>query len=173
MVYFTVSRIINVSVDRAWEILSDFSNVHRTDPQTRLARQNTEHDRGLHAERTRRNRSYGKVTEMVTLWNEEERQYSVNLLGGRYFVRSLVTTLSASPLGYKKTRLVAEAEVIAKFGILGKILEILLLKGRFTTALDRLFVGIEYFAATGMKVRRKVWGSSQLKVTQPEEWSDW
>lgn len=152
MVQFTVERVIDLPVDRAWEILSDFSDVHKVHPIVERVDQISERDRGLNAVRRCHFYKGGSATEKISRWDENAREYTVQLVEGSLPLKKVIGVLKARPDGDRKTKLVADFEMVAKYGLLGKLMEMFLLKPQFGKTVSNVFSGIEHYGKTGKEI---------------------
>lgn len=152
MVQFTVERVINLPIERTWEFLADFSNVHKIHPLVGSVDQISDKDRGLGAIRKCHLYSGQSVTEQITAWDEKKNEYTIRLVEGNLPVKSVVATLKAESASDGKTKLIGNMDMAAKYGLIGKIMEMIAFKPQFGKAIGNLFAGIEHYAATGKEV---------------------
>lgn len=154
MVQFVVERTIDLPVEKAWEILSDFSNVHNIHPLVGSVTQVSPEGRGLDAVRTCHLYNGQSATEKIVKWDEEKRTYVIDLVEAKLPVNRLVAAFFAEDAGEGQTKLLSEMDVVAKYGVIGRIMEKLVIKPQFAKAIGNLFAGIEEFAKTGKQIQK-------------------
>ena len=154
MVKAHVERTIDVPIERAWEILGDFSHVNKVHPLVGKVDQESSNGNGLGATRTCHMYDGNLAKETIVEWNPKEHSYVVDMIGGTLPMKSVVAKLAAKDLGNGKTKMVADMDLNMKFGLLGKIMERLVLKPKLGTAVGDLFAGIEYHEQTGKEVQK-------------------
>lgn len=154
MVQIHVERVINLPIEKAWDILGDFSNVHKVHPLVGSVEQKSRNDRGLDAKRTCNLYSGQSVTEQIKKWDEEKHEYTIHLVEGNLPVKSVIATLKAESAGEGKTKLIGDMDMVAKYGPLGKLMEMFLFKPQFGKAVGNLFAGIEHYATTGKEIQK-------------------
>ena len=153
MVKVHVERIINVPIDRAWEILGDFSNVHKIHPLVKTVDQVTpDKDRGVGAIRQCNLYDGNKAVEKIEEWDERNHAYVVRVIDSSLPMKSVLVKLHAVPQGNYKSKLVAEMNMKAKFGLLGKIMERLVMKPQFGGVIGNLFAGVESYDRDGVEI---------------------
>ena len=155
MVKACIERIINLPVDRAWEILSDYSNVHHIHPLVKTVDQITpDKDRGVGAVRQCNMYDGHKAVEKIIEWDEENRSYKVELIDTDMPMKSVIASLAVEDAGAGKTKLVAKMQVKAKYGVLGKAMEYLVMKPQLGGAVGNLFAGVEEYSKTGRDIQK-------------------
>lgn len=155
MVKACIERIIDLPVDRAWEILADFSNVYHVHPLVATVDQVTpDKDRGVGAVRQCNMYDGHKAVEKIVEWDEANRTYKIELIDSDLPMKSVIATLAVEDAGAGKSRLMANMQVKAKFGILGKIMEYVVMKPQLGGALGDLFAGVEVYSKTGRDIQR-------------------
>lgn len=154
MVKAHVERTIDVPIDRAWEIISDFSNVHKIHPLVKTVNQHTRNDRGLGATRTCNLYDGNKAVERIEEWNEANHSYVVTVLDSTLPMKSIDIKLKALKVSKSKSKLVAEMKMHAKYGLLGKIMEHLVIKKQLGGAVGNLFAGVEEYNKTGKEIQK-------------------
>ena len=154
MVKVHVERIIDVPIERAWEILADYSNVQKIHPLVKTVDQVTsDKDRGVGAIRQCNMYDGNKAVEKIVEWDERNHSYVLKLIDSSLPMKSILVELSAAPHGYSKSKLIAEMTLKAKFGFLGKIMERLVMKPQLGNAIGNLFAGVESYDKDGMEIQ--------------------
>lgn len=154
MVKAHVERIIDVPIDQAWETLADFSNVHKIHPLVKTVNQLTDNDRGLGAMRTCYLYDGNKAVERIEEWDEANHSYVVTIIDSTLPMKSVDVKLTALKLGKTKSKLVAEMDIHAKYGLLGKIMERLIIKKQLGSAVGNVFAGVEEYNKTGVEIQK-------------------
>lgn len=152
MVRITVERVIDLPIQKTWDVLADFSNVHKVHPLVKSVDQKTPNDRGEGAVRTCHFYDGGSATEKIVAWDEPQRAYTVHIVESSLPVKKVEAVLSATAVGEDKSKVVGEMDLVAKFGVLGWIMERLIMKPKLGAALGDLFAGIEQFSKTGKEI---------------------
>ena len=118
MVKTCIERVIDVPIERAWEILSDFSHVYHVHPLVESVDQVTpDKDRGLGAIRQCNMYDGHRAVEKIIEWDDEKRIYKVELIDTDLPMKSVLATLSAEDVGNGKSKLVCKMNLKAKFGL--------------------------------------------------------
>lgn len=164
MVHATVERVIDLPVTRAWELLSDYPNIHKIHPMVASVDQLSPNPRGLDAVRVCHFYDGGAVTERITAWDDNARSYTLTITEASIPVKTVAATLKAAEDGQGKTRLTAEMDLVAKYGFIGRILEVLVFKPKFGAAIGNLFAGIEHYAKTGEEIPKGFVGTTPAIV---------
>ena len=150
-----IERTVQVHPDRAWELLGDFAHVQHIHPLVGKVDQVTpDKDRGVGAIRTCHLYDGNTATEQIETWDESNRSYTIRLMEASLPVKSIVVTLHAVPGqdSQHQTTLIADMKLQAKFGLLGKLMERLVLKPQLGAAIGNLFAGLEKYDQTGVDI---------------------
>ena len=154
MVKARIERVVDVPVDKTWEIIGDFSNVHRIHPLVGSVDQMTpDKDRGIGAIRRCNMYDGNKAVERIEAWDEANKTYTVKLLEGTLPMKSVDVILKVKDVGNGKSRLVADMSLKAKYGLLGKIMERLVIEPQLGAAVGNLFAGVESYEKTGVEIK--------------------
>lgn len=155
MVKALVTRVIDVPIERTWEILSDFSNVHVIHPLVGSVIQKTpDKDRGVGAIRQCNLYDGNKAVEQITAWDEANHSYDIELIDGSLPMKKVTVTLKIEKVSETKSKLIADMDLQAKYGILGKIMERLAIKPKLGGAIGNLFAGVESYDKTGIEIQK-------------------
>ena len=68
-------------------------------------------------------------------------------------MKSVDVILKVKDVGNGKSRLVADMSLKAKYGLLGKIMERLVIKPQLGAAVGNLFAGVESYEKTGVEIK--------------------
>ena len=155
MVKACIERIVDLPVERAWEILSDFTHINRIHPQVATVDQVTpDQDRGLGAIRQCNMYDGHMAVEKITEWDQSNRFYKIEIIDSDFPVKAALAILKAEDAGNGQTKLTSTMEVKAKYGIFGKLMEHFILKPQLGAAIDSVFAGIEEFDKTGKEIEK-------------------
>ena len=155
MVKTCIKRVVNVPIERAWEIVSDFSHVHHIHPLVKTVDQKSSNSTGLGAVRQCNLYDGHKAVEKIVEYDEENKVYKIELIDTDMPMKSVIATMSATPVdGGKKTLLACHMAVKAKFGLLGKMMEYMVMKPQLGGAIGDLFDGVEYYNKTGKDIQK-------------------
>lgn len=128
MVKACVEHIVQVPIEEAWEILASFLQVQKIHPLVGKVDRLSSKDPGLCLLY-----DSNQVVEKITDWDESQHDYTIQLIGGTLPMETVEVVLKALPNGTRQTKLVANLKVCAKFGLLGHILELLIIKSQLGT----------------------------------------
>ena len=165
MVKTCVERVIDLPVERAWEIVSDFSNVYHVHPLVETVDQVTPEDRGLGAIRQCNLYDGNRAIEKIVEWDETNHSYKVELIDGTLPMKSVFATLKVEDAGNGKSKLYCFMDFKAKFAILGKIMERLVMKPQFGGAIGNLFAGVEEYSKTGKDIQKGYKAKTRALIT--------
>ena len=153
MVLAYVEREIDVPIDRAWDLMADFANVHHIHPMVESVNMKTLESNCVGATRVCNLYDGNYVKEKIVEWNEEEKFYKIKLIESSVPLKGVDLKLVVKPAGgADKTKLIAEMDIQVKYGIFGKIMERLVMKPKFGTAIGDLFAGAEVYDKTGKNI---------------------
>lgn len=114
----------------------------------------SEQDRGLDAVRVCHLYDGVNLTEKITAWNQDAREYTLKLVEGKLPIKSLDATFKVTDAGMGKAKLVAEMDLVGKYGFIGKILDVLVFKPKLERGIGNFFAGVEHYGKTGEEVSK-------------------
>jgi len=153
MVKVHIERVIDVPIERTWEIIADFSNVQVIHPLVETVDQKTpDKDRGVGAVRICNLYDGNKAVEEIVQWDENNHSYKIKLIEGTLPMKEVSAELSVEKVEIRKSKLVADMNMKAKYGLLGKIMERLIIKPQFAAAIGNMFAGVESYDKTGVEI---------------------
>lgn len=136
--------------ENVWALLADLEAVERYNPGVRRASVDSTQRSGVGARRCCELAPKGRVVERVTLW-EEGRALGLEVIESDWPIRFMhwVTRVDAQGTG---TRITQTLEYEVKFGVLGALLDRLLMKRKLTSTLDRVFASLARHAEAGLEI---------------------
>jgi carbon monoxide dehydrogenase subunit G len=128
------------SPERLWALLADLEAVERYNPGVRSAAIEGSRRTGVGARRSCELLPKGRVVERVTHW-EEGRALGLEVAESDWPIHFMrwVTRLEPSGGG---TRITQSLEYEVKFGVLGWVLDSLVMRRRLRATLDEVFAGL-------------------------------
>ena len=111
-------------------------------------------DRGVGAIRQCNMYDGHKAVEKVTEWDEANHSYKIELIDTDMPMKSVVATLYVKDAGGGKSLLMANMQVKAKYGLLGKMMEYMMMKPMLGGAIGDLFAGEEVYSKTGRDIQK-------------------
>lgn len=158
MVVIKYEQEYDIDVDTMWNVVSDYTNIHKVHPLIKSVDKISDNERGEGAIRTCNFYSGGSAKEKVVEWNEDGKNYKLELVDGSLRLKAMTARFAVSPKeGENATgsKVTADVDATAKYGFLGKIIERVMLKRKLTTTLKKLFAGYAYHVKTGKEVTGK------------------
>lgn len=141
-------------LDKTWELLADFSNVQKIHPLVGKVDQQTPQDGGVGAVRQCHLYDGNRAVERIEEWNETARSYKIVLIDGTLPMKKVEVVVKAEDAGNGKSTLIAEMVLMAKYGLLGKLMEHLVIKPQLGGAIGDLFAGLESYGKTGIEIEK-------------------
>jgi len=141
-----------VPIERSWEILRDFQHVQKIHSLVETVDQvSPDTDRGVGAVRICNLYDGNKATECIRSWDEANRTYTVRLIDGSLPMKSVDIVLKAEDAGSGKSKLVADMDLKGRYGLLGKVMEHLVIKPQLGGAIGYLFAGLGSYDENGVE----------------------
>mmetsp|Transcript_38473 Transcript_38473/g.151851 ORF Transcript_38473/g.151851 Transcript_38473/m.151851 type:complete len:166 (+) Transcript_38473:156-653(+) len=150
--HMKVTREVQVSAEKCWEMLGDFSNVHHIHPLVQTSTPVTENDRGLGAIRECELYDGNSVQEKVIEWDEENMSYTFNLEKGKLPLTLLEVKVSVEANGATQSLLACDVDFDPKYGFIGKLLGHFLMKPKLGGVLGDMLGGVKYYLDEGEDV---------------------
>lgn len=141
----TVTRTLNVGADRAWAALADFGNIANFHPGlsgshlldgSALA--------GVGAERRCDLKDRNYLVERVLHW-QEGHAYTVDIIDTSMPLRRATATLRVEPIDAHHCQASMQVDMTLKFGLLGKVMEVLAARGVMRRTMVGILNGLETF----------------------------
>lgn len=124
-----------------------------------------EQDRGIGAVRQCNFYDGHKAVEKIVEWDETNRSYKIDLIDSDLPMKRVVATLKVEDAGNGKSKLIANMDLKAKYGVLGKVMERLIMKPQFGGAIGNLFAGVEEYSKTGKDIQKGCKAKTRALIT--------
>lgn len=146
--------VIDRTKAEVWEILADYGNIYRFNPNVKASHCTSDIANGLGATRQCELQPMGVVQERIIRW-VEGRSYTVEIYEGEKVppFQQCIATLSVEREGDYQTRVRFVIQYDLKYGFLGKAMDKIMVKSQFTTAAEKLLAGLKSYAETPMRSR--------------------
>ena len=139
--------IINASVDKLWSILTDLELLNKFDPTVKKSTLISSEKTGVGAKR-KVNMLDGKnwFDEKITVFKPNEA-LSYQLTDCSFPIKGLQHSYTFEKIG-NQTKVKQVMEYTVKFGLLGKLLDSLMIRKRSDIGIKKFFVGLKSYAET-------------------------
>mmetsp|Transcript_41138 Transcript_41138/g.162469 ORF Transcript_41138/g.162469 Transcript_41138/m.162469 type:complete len:166 (-) Transcript_41138:150-647(-) len=152
MVRLEVHQLVDLSAEKAWESMSDFSNVQHIHPLVRDVDQLTENGNGLGAARRCHFYDDGTLEEEIIEWDEQAKYYRIKVLNGNLPLNNMIMTVRVEDVNPKQSRLFATVEFDPKHAFVGQLLGRYILKPKLGEVLGNMLAGVQYYEKEGTDV---------------------
>jgi len=166
------TRTINASSSKIWTVLSDFSNIQIFHPNVLDVDQLSEVDRGLGAERRCNFYSGGSVVEKIISWDDERQFFTCTVTEISAPILDVTAGMGVKLIDSHHSEVQIEMTYVPKWGIFGKILDVLMLRMGMRHVFNKVLKGLQHHVETGEligKNGRPISHSSQTKTTQLQQ----
>ena len=145
MTTITAQININASKSAVWQVLGDPGEIHRFHPLVKSSKMTTNIRHGQGARRHCTLHPMGEMEEIISDWKSEE-QYTTELVSGRMLppLEVMIGTVSLDSDG-QDTKVRFTLTYRLKYGILGRILNVLFIKPQFGRAPDKYVTGLKEY----------------------------
>ncbi|KAJ8904848.1 hypothetical protein NDN08_001362 [Rhodosorus marinus] len=147
--HMKITREVQVSAEKCWELLGDFSNIYHIHPMVKTSTPLSENDRGLGAIRQCDMYDGNSIQEKVIEWDEENMSYTITLIKGSLPINQMNAKVSVEANGGTQSALVCDVEFDPKHGFIGKLMGQLIMKPKFGGALGDMLGGVKYYLDEG------------------------
>jgi carbon monoxide dehydrogenase subunit G len=140
---------VNSTPERVWEVLSDYNGIANWSPSVQSAEGTTSNEQGIGAARACEVAGLGDIEETVIDW-KDGKYLTVDLtpFGPMKFARSTWSVRASDSM----TIVRATMNFQAKFGVLGTLMEKMIMRSKFSKVLGQSLEGLRYYCETGEKV---------------------
>lgn len=152
MHHVNVTRTIDMSADRVWEVVDDFGAVYRYHPLVEQSPIRNGVPSGEGAERVCHFVGGNSITERITQY-QPGAGYTIDIIEpGNFPLKSATARLSLHPQGAASTRVGFEMVFQPKFGPVGWLMGKTVMRSQFRKVLDSVLAGLETHLRTGETV---------------------
>ena len=136
--------VINAPVKKMWAVLANLENVAKYNPVVSHARYISQNKEGVGAARECEFKPKGSAKERVFEW-EPERVLAIELYEHNWPVKTMRWWTRLKPEG-NNTRVTQVMEYEMKFGILGNLMNALMMKRKLNQGVTEIFENLKKFA---------------------------
>ena len=137
--------VINAPIEKIWEALSEMEGLEKLDPNVKKSTAISQTHRGLGASRkVDMNDGKNWFEEKVTVW-QPNQSLTYELTACSFPVQKLKYTYTLEKVGNQiKVKQVMQYQI--KFGLLGKILDSLMIRKQYVKGIRGFFEGLKQYA---------------------------
>jgi len=150
----SVEQVIKASPEDVWRVLADFGGVHRFHPLVESADLLSESNGGLDTMRVCNFYDGTSIKERVVAWKDGEYM-RIDLSEFSMPFKRATASLSITPVGTGSARVTFEMDYTPKFGPLGAIMNLLMMKPMIRRMLKSVLVGLDKHVSTGALIGKK------------------
>ena len=144
-----LTRTINAPSSKIWAVLSDFSNIQKFHPNVQDVDQLSEADRGLGAARRCNFYSGGSAVEKITAWDDELQSFTCTVTELAAPLLDVTAGMRVEKIDSHRSKVHIEMSYTPKWGILGKLLDVLVLRFAMQSTFKKVLKGLELHVETG------------------------
>ena len=133
--------------EKVWDVLTDLEAVQHYNPGVKQARYNTELRAGVGAGRQCDLVPKGWVKERVTAW-EPQKSFTMELYESQWPLVFMRWRTAITAYG-KGTRISQKMEYQVKFGLLGRLLDQLVMRKKLDKTLSEVFTSLKHYIEKG------------------------
>jgi uncharacterized protein YndB with AHSA1/START domain len=148
MSQLTVTKTINAPIDTVWPALADFGGIHRFHPGVKNSYLLNDKEGGVGAQRVCEFYDGNSITEEVSGW-EDGCHMTVDITKGSLPIRDAAGTIEVTANGEGTTRIDFTVRYEPKFGPLGKVMDVVMMRPNFRKLLGQVIDGLETHVQTG------------------------
>jgi len=154
---FAVESRIDVPKARVWEVLSNLGSIYKWNPGVTSSHSTSESGSGEGATRhcdISNGPIKGYLEERALDWREGEG-FKIDIYDTNLPLKSNVVEFSVRADG-ESTVVTVSPEYTIKFGIVGKLMDALMMRRQMRKGMEGLLAGLKYHVETGNEVGNKV-----------------
>ncbi|OJJ18301.1 hypothetical protein BKI52_26140 [marine bacterium AO1-C] len=147
MTYIEKSLIIDAPKNVVWEALADFGAIKKFHKGLKDSYATSEANGGLGATRHCDLKPMGSIEERITRW-EEGSLYTVEIYEGKKTppFKTAFATLKVESINANQTKAYFIIEYTLKFGLLGQLMDAMMVKSQFSKASQIILDGLKEFS---------------------------
>jgi len=143
------SREVEAPVSRVWATLADFGGIHRFNASVDRSPINEgTPPSGVGSERTCHLYDGNRIQERVVESVEEEK-ISIEIFETSMPLKSGLGVFTLVPTANGSTRVTVSMSYVVKYGPVGKLMDVLMVKRMLGSAMSRLLAGLDHYVTTG------------------------
>lgn len=140
---------IDAPLEKIWKILADLESVQYYSPMIAGARYTSSKKEGVGASRHCDFKPKGYAKERVIGW-EPKKSITMEMYESQWPLKFMRWKTSLRNDG-NKTLVTSDTEYEIKFGVFGKLMDMLLMRQKFHRIMDDMFADMKHFIETGSK----------------------
>ncbi len=149
------THTINASSSKIWTVLSDFSNIQIFHPNVLDVDQLSQVDRGLGAERRCNFYSGDSVVEKIISWDDERQFFTCTVTEIAAPILDVTAGMRVNIIDSHRSEVQIEMTYLPKWGIFGKILDVLVLRIAMRSVFNKVLKGLQHHVETGELIGKK------------------
>ena len=155
MAQFSVQTRIDAPKEKVWEVLADFGGIYKWNPGVSHSHSTSESNQGDGATRQCDLQKKGDyLKERIVDWRDGE-SYGVDIYETNLPLKSNVVRFSVEANG-DGTIVKLTSDYALKYGLLGSLLDTLLVKRKLKKGMEELLAGLKYHVETGELIGDRV-----------------
>ncbi len=164
------TRTINAPSSKIWAVLSDFSNIQMFHPNVQAVDQLSEADRGLGAARRCNFYGGGSAVEKIIAWDDERQFFTCTVTEIAAPLVDITAGMRVEKIDSHRSKVHIEMNYTPKFGIFGKILNVLVLRFAMQSTFKKVLRGLELHVETGELIGKNGKPTPHTsQTTQPQQ----
>lgn len=148
-----VEKTVSRPVADVWEAISDFGGIYKFHPAVARSPLKGAQAGGIGAQRTCHFHDGNHVVEKVVGW-EEGKSMEVNIVEGSMPLNCAEATIAIHEDGPSQTTVTFTIGYEPKFGPVGRVMDVLMMRGQFRKMIGGILDGLDTFLATGKVIGR-------------------
>ncbi len=149
------THTINAPSSEIWAVLSDFSNIQMFHPNVQDVDQLSEVDRGLGAVRRCNFYSGGSAVEKIIAWDDERQFFTWTVTELAAPILDVTAGMRVEKIDSDRSKVHIEMNYVPKWGIFGKILDVLILRMVMRQTFNKVLKGLQHHVETGELIGEK------------------
>ncbi len=143
------THTINAASSKIWTVLSDFSNIQIFHPNVSDVDQLSQVDRGLGAERRCNFYSGDSAVEKIISWDDERQFFTCTVTEIAAPILDVTAGMRVKIIDSDRSEVQLEMTYLPKWGIFGKILDVLVLRMAMRSTFNKVLKGLKHHVETG------------------------
>ena len=144
-----LTRTLNAPASKIWTVLSDFSNIQIFHPNVQDVDQLGEVDRGLGAARRCNFYGGGSAVEKIISWDDERQFFTCTVTEFAAPMLDVTAGMGVNKIDSNRSEVYLEMNYVPKWGVLGKIMDVLVLRMAMRHTFNKVLKGLQLHLETG------------------------